>query len=373
SKNNSPLEPATIGQGKIESPTKRPNTEESPVSKQEAAEFLKIKAQLSQLLAQAYHNLGVIAAQRGLLEEAMTRFAAAADWKPDFPGLDRNWGITGFRAEQFEKAIPPLARHVKIHPEDALTRRMLGVSYYLTRNYKQSLETLKPLETSLSTDPELAYFYGISLIRLDKQPQATVLFTRLSEQNPKSAQARFYAAQGFALVGDYERALKEFRSVAAVDSSFAQAHYSAGQSLIRLNRLDEAEKEFRQELGLNSADAAAKYYLAYTLLERKIQTDEALSLLKEAIALRYDYADARYQLGKALIEKGELEDAVEQLETAARFEPKKEYIHYQLSIAYRRAARPIDADRELKLYRELKSANRAEATPGIMGAKENVP
>ena len=373
SKNSGVSAPAITGQSKIESPTARAQTEETPLSKQEAAEFVKVKAQLSQLLAQAYHNLGVIAAQQGALGEAMTRFASAAEWQPDFPGLDRNWGITGFRAAQFDKAVAPLARQVKAHPEDALARRMLGVSYYLTQNYKQALETLKPLETSLSSDPELAYFYGISLVKLDKQPQAIVLFARLSDQNPKSAQARFYAAQGFAIVGDYERAVKEFRSVAALDSAFAQAHFSAGQSLIRLNRLDEAEKEFRQELQLNAVDAAAKYYLAYTLLERKIQIDEALSLLKEAVSLRYDYADARYQLGKALIEKGELDEAVEQLETAARFEPKKDYIHYQLSIAYRRASRPTDADRELKLYRDLKSANRTEETPGTMGAKENAP
>ncbi len=339
----------------------------------EMAEIRKVKSQLSEILAQAFNNLGVIAAQQGLLEEAVARFAAAGEWKPDFPGLDRNWGITGFRANQFDKAVPPLARYVKAHPEEALTRRMLGVSYYLTQNYKQTVETLRTFETTLATDPELTYFYGISLVRLDKQPQAAVLFARLADQNAKSAQARFYAAQGFALIGDFERAVKEFRTVAQLDSSFALAHYNAGQSLIRLNRLDEAEKEFRQELQLNAADASSKYYLAYTLLERKIQTDEAMTLLKEAVDLRYDYADARYQLGKALIEKGNLDEAVDQLETAARFEPKKDYIHYQLSIAYRRASRPADSDRELKLYRELKSSNRAQETPAAMGAKENAP
>ena len=373
-KNQAATESVTNGQGRIGSPAGRTAAQEPSMSKQEEAEFLKINAQLSQLLAQAYHNLGVIAAQQGQLAEAVARFTAAAEWQPDFPGLDRNWGITAFRAQQFEKALLPLARQVKAHPEDALTRRMLGVSYYLTQRYQQSLETLKPLEPTLAGDPELAYFYGISLVRLERQPQAAILFARLSEQNSKTAPARFYAGQGFALIGDYERAITEFRSVTMLDSNYQQAHYNTGQSLIRLNRLNEAEKEFRQELQLNSADAPSKYYLAYTLLERKIQTDEALSLLKEAVAIRYDYADARYQLGKALIERGETEAAIEQLETAARFEPKKDYIHYQLSIAYRRAARLPDADRELKLYRELKSANRSEKTPGTMGAPEaNAP
>ncbi|MBA3692183.1 MAG: tetratricopeptide repeat protein [Acidobacteria bacterium] len=351
---------------------KQLKAEQVALTPQETVEIKKLRAQLSEILAQAYHNLGVIAAQQTDTEEALAKFAAAAEWKPDFPGLDRNWGIVSFRANQFDKAVAPLARHTKTHPEDALARRMLGVSYYLTKNYKQAVETLKPIEKNLTQDAELAYFYGISLVSLDRQSEAAIVFTRLADQNPKSAQARFYAGQGLALVGDYERAVKEFRHVAALDASVSQAHYNAGQSLIRLNRLDEAEKEFRQELLVNPSDELSKYSVAYTLLERKINTDEAISLLREAIAARSDYADARYQLGKTLIEKGDVGEAIEHLETAARSDPKKDYIHYQLSIAYRRASRIADADRELKIFRELKEANRREKPSG-MGNKANVP
>jgi tetratricopeptide (TPR) repeat protein len=152
-----------------------------------------------------------------------------------------------------------------------------------------------------------------------------------------------------------------------------QAHYNAGQSLIRLNRLEEAEKEFRQELLLNPSDELSKYHLAYVLLERKQQTAEALALLREAVAAHPDYADARYQLGKALIEQGDVNGAIEHLEIAARADPTKDYIHYQLSIAYRRASRIADADRELQLYREMKASNRNRELPNGMGVERNVP
>ncbi|MDQ3710661.1 MAG: tetratricopeptide repeat protein [Acidobacteriota bacterium] len=352
---------------------KQLKAEQPALTPQEKIEIKKLKSQLSEILAQAFHNLGVIAAQQSQTEEAFTKFAAAAEWKPDFPGLNRNWGIVSFRANQFDRAVAPLARHLKTHPEDALSRRMLGVSYYLTKNFKQSVETLKPLEANLTReDAELAYFYGISLFSLERQAEAAIVFTRLADQNLKSAQARFYAGQGFVLIGDYERAVKEFRAVAALDASIPQAHYKAGQSLIRLNRLDEAEKEFRKELLINPNDELSKYSVAYSLLERKTNIDEAVSLLREAIAARSDYADARYQLGKALIEKGDIKEAIEHLETAALGDPKKDYIHYQLSIAYRRIARAADAERALKTFRELKDANRREKPSG-MGNKTNVP
>jgi len=94
------------------------------------------------------------------------------------------------------------------------------------------------------------------------------------------------------------------------------------------------------------------------MLERNMQTDEVVRLLNEAIEARPDYADAHYQLGKIDLGKGDIDNAIGQLETAAQADPKREYIHYQLSIAYRRAKRPTDADRELKIYSDLKAANR---------------
>jgi predicted Zn-dependent protease len=143
--------------------------------------------------------------------------------------------------------------------------------------------------------------------------------------------------------------------------------------LIRLNRLDEAEKEFRQELARNPSDEASKYHLAYVLLELKRPTAEALRLLREVIASHPDHGDARYQLGKTMIEQGDITGAIDNLEAAARAEPQKDYIRYQLSIAYRRASRAADAERELQLYKELKAANRVREQPLPAGVKQNVP
>ena len=74
---------------------------------------------------------------------------------------------------------------------------MLGVSYYLGGNFKLAAETLKPAEATLAADPELAYFYGISLVQLQRQQEAAVIFSRIADQNKSSAQAHFYCGPGF--------------------------------------------------------------------------------------------------------------------------------------------------------------------------------
>ena len=365
-----------FGQVVGETNNKAGNNENSTPDKivltpERAAEFGKIKTYLSNILAQSFHNLGVIAVQTGQTAEALEKFASASSWKPDFPGLDRNWGIVSFRAGQYEKAIVPLARQLKSNPNDNLVRQMLGASYYFTGDFAKSAEVLKPFEAGIVSNPELAYFYGLSLIQLKRNQEAVPIFTKLAEVSQNNAEALFSAAQGFMILGDYERSVKEFRRVVALDPNMAKANYFIGQSLIRLNRYDEAEKAFTRELELNPTDVLSKYHLAVTLIERKIETDKTIAILEETISLKNDYADARYQLGKIFLERGETGKAIQQLETAVSADANKDYIHYQLSIAYRKVSRKEDADRELKRYQELKAASRKNDSP--MGNNENSP
>jgi hypothetical protein len=50
--------------------------------------------------------------------------------------------------------------------------------------------------------------------------------------------------------------------------------------------------------------------------------------------------------------------AISNLEAGSKLSPESDYIHYQLAMAYRRDARVSDADRELKLYQDLKDRHR---------------
>ncbi|HEY8562393.1 MAG TPA: tetratricopeptide repeat protein [Pyrinomonadaceae bacterium] len=339
-------------------PDKNLASREVNLPAQRIAELKNSKAYLTEVLAQAFFNLAVVSVQTNQMADALEKFAAASVWKPNFPNLDRSWGIVAFRAGQYDKAIAPLARQVKANARDNLARQMLGVSYFLAKDFKNTVEILKPLEAVITDDPELAYFYGISLVQIERNQEAQPVFEKLAQISQKNPEVLTNAAQGFMILGDFERAIKELRTVFALAPSTPKINYFTGQSLIRLNRYDEAETYFRKELEINPADELSKYHLALTLIERKIRTEEAIELLNEAIALRADYADAHYQLGKIYNERGETEKAIAELEAAVGADAKKDYIHYQLSIAYRKASRREDADRALKLYQELKSQNR---------------
>jgi len=88
-----------------------------------------------------------------------------------------------------------------------------------------------------------------------------------------------------------------------------------------------------------------------------------VAMLKTITAAHPDHAQAQYQLGKALLDAGQYQEAVEHLEAAVKYDPNHDYVHYQLQAAYRKAGRTADADRELAVYKQIKEQAREKGNP----------
>jgi Flp pilus assembly protein TadD len=124
----------------------------------------------------------------------------------------------------------------------------------------------------------------------------------------------------------------------------------------------DAAQEFRAALTLDPKDATAKYHLAYSLIQMQ-KKEEGQTLLREVVSQDPTYADAFYQLGKLQLEQGDAKTAISNLETSARLSPANDYIHYQLSMAYRRDSRTEDAEREMHVYEAMKQHRRGDHEP----------
>ena len=134
-------------------------------------------AALKEAIANSYHNLGVIYAQKGQYLEASRVFGQAAKCNVHIKDLDRNWGTASFRANEYKTAIAPLRRHVRVNPEDTSARQMLGVCYFMTDDFSKAAEVFRPLLESLPNDPGLFYAAGISMAKSGDPRSAESLFS----------------------------------------------------------------------------------------------------------------------------------------------------------------------------------------------------
>lgn len=309
-------------------------------------------ANLREVLGNAYHNLGVIYAEKEQYPEAAHLFGEAAKWSKSIKDLDRNWGTASFRANEYKAAIAPLQRHVRVNPEDTSAQQMLAMCYFMTDDFSKAAEIFRPLLMSLPDDPSLLYAAGISMAKGGDSKTAANLFQRMLAQNPNSAEVHLFMGQAHAAQNEDADALKEFSRALELNPKLPEAHYSAGKVQLLQGNMEEAEEEFRAELEVNKGDAPTEFRLGHVLLAQH-KVDEAVELLSDVVRQRPRDADARYELGKALLEKGAPLPATEELEKAIRLKPEQPHMYYQLSLAYRRQGRVKEAQTALQKYQKL--------------------
>ena len=133
---------------------------QAPMDGKAKRELEGFAARTAPALADSYNNLGAIAAGSDEFATATGYFEKAAEWNPSLEGLDYNWGRAAFSANLYAQAVPPLSRYLAAHPQEQGARRVLGVSYFMLKDYAAVVRTLEPIASSLAATPQLANMYA---------------------------------------------------------------------------------------------------------------------------------------------------------------------------------------------------------------------
>ena len=103
----------------------RPDQPTPNVAPEELRRLEQFKAEISPVIAEAYNNLGALAADGRAYSAAVDWFEKATLWNPHQEGLDRNLGMAAFYAREWTKAEKPLQGYVAAHGDDAAARTAL--------------------------------------------------------------------------------------------------------------------------------------------------------------------------------------------------------------------------------------------------------
>ena len=226
-----------------------------------------MKSKLTPAVADGYNNLGAIAATNSDYLSAVTYFKRAYEWNPTLEGLDYNWGRAAFAGSQYAEAVLPLSRYVKAHPDDSGARSVLGLSQFVLGRYRDSVDTLKPIEkTELA--PQVEYAYASSLVESGEIGPGTERLLALEKAHSEIPDVHRALAEAFDRQGDQKRAIEELHTAIQLGPQDSGSHFDLGRielaggnstdaiaELEMAVRLSPKSKEFHRELG--AAYAAA--------------------------------------------------------------------------------------------------------------------
>jgi tetratricopeptide (TPR) repeat protein len=173
---------------------------------------------------------------------------------------------------------------------------------------------------------------GIALADQGKNEEAIAHYLAAIKINPNYADAYYYnLANLFVKQGKTLKAIDNYRKAIKNNPDHFNAHFNLASVLVKERRLEEAIDHFRQVVRIIPSFAALNSLGVN--LERQLKHDEAIYYYRRAAQLEPKNPGIYFNLGVALGNKGELEEAIENFRQAVYLNPDYEDARQALRLA----------------------------------------
>jgi tetratricopeptide (TPR) repeat protein len=325
----------------------------------EAAKDYEKLIRLDPGIAEIYSNLGLVYFQQGRFERAIPVFQKALQLKPGLANAGYFLAMSQSELGHDEQALPELASGFK-QTRNAMLKRMLGL--YLERTYtglhrdRDAVQVAMELTRLYPNDPEVLFQTGRLCGNF-----AYLAMQRLQEVAPDSMWRHLASGDLFESQGDYALAVREYRSVLALDPNRPGVHYRLGRSLLHSKQTGsqaEALKEFEQELKLDPTNANAAYE-AGEIYRKLGQFSKARTLFADALNHYPDFEEAQVGLSRVLIHEKKPDLAITHLRKALLLSPYDDVAYFLLAQAYKEQGNLSEQRKALAEFQHLQ-AKKAE-------------
>jgi tetratricopeptide (TPR) repeat protein len=316
-------------------------------------------------------------------KEAIGLYAKIVKIKPDY--VEGYWyqGTAYYTLEDFSNCREAFRRVVKLAPKNGAGYAFLGLCGFGLKDYDRALQHLLQSRILGVGDVKdlgsvARYHAAILMTRIDQFEQALETlgeFANEGDDNPRVIEAMGLATLRMPLLpSEYPPDRREMvlmagrasymmatRNTAAADKAFEalavrysetpNVHYAYGVFLLQ-EQADKALEEFKRELEIQPGNVWSLMQIAYEYLKRG-DAAAALPWAQQSVKASPNAFTARKALGQALLETGDVDGAIRELETGIKLAPESPGLYFTIARAYQRAGRVEDANRARKEFTRL--------------------
>jgi predicted Zn-dependent protease len=164
---------------------------------------------------------------------------------------------------------------------------------------------------------------------------------------------------------EYDAAKQEYQFAVNQHPHFPFVHYAYGKFLLEARDRAGAIQEFQKEIVEAPSGILPRMQIAAT--DYKVDSAAGVPYAAEAVRLAPQLPGTHYLLGLLLLDTGDYQKAIPELETAKKAFPKESKIYWSLSVAYAHAGRTQDAAQSRATFAQLSQATdqkSEDSTPG---------
>jgi len=216
-------------------------------------------------------------------------------------------------------------------------------------------------------DPSEENLFGVAyeLILAGLPRDAEQAFAAAVKRVPRSIQLRIGLGSAQFLLGHTAEAIRTLLQAVEMDPADPRAYsFLLSAASTAHDEAEQVQAAFERFLTLAPENPRASYYLALVMLHQPAAYEVTRrrrieGLLKHAILLDPNLADAHLQLGVLYAREGEYEPAAHELEQEIRISPDSKEAHYRLALAYRQLGQLDASAKQMQLFRELQAQSPA--------------
>ena len=219
--------------------------------------------------------------------------------------------------KQYPQAIDQLNNILKARPAELKVRDYLG---YLYEEAKQVPQAIDAYTFNIKLDPsyiEGHLHLGVLYYRLKRFPDAVTHLSDAIRLNPKQPEAHIILGLTYLQQEQFTEASRAFEEGISHNPKSADLHFNLGTAYDKLNRFDDVVRVMEAAIRLDPHHADALNYLGYSYAERGVKIEQALSLTRQAVALKPDNGYYVDSLGWAFFKSGQLGEALTEIKRAA--------------------------------------------------------
>ena len=293
--------------------------------------------------------VGAIFYEKDLYPQASDAFQNLVALEPQRGPAWAMLGLCLFQTGDYERAATSLQRGKSLGVNDnselaGVVLYHMGLLYIRFEYFENAFDTLAELLRAGNASPKVVEAFGLTMLRMPYLPK----------EIPAAQREKILIA---GQAGINMAARRQDQARAAFDTLLAQypnepnVHYGFGVFMLSQDA-DIALKEFNRELEISPNHYPSMVQMAFEYLKRD-QYNDALPLAEKAVQLAPKLYAARNVLGRVLLELGQVERSIKELEEGVKLAPSSPEMHFALARAYTRAGRKADAARERETFKKL--------------------
>jgi len=218
--------------------------------------------------------------------------------------------------KDFPKAIEQLQAVLKVRPAELKVRDYLGYLYEETKELPRAIEAYQFNLQLDATYVESHIHLGVLHYRLKHYAEAIVHLSEATRLTPKQPEPFIVLGLAYLQAEQFEKSVQTFEEGLSHHPKHADLHFNLGTAYDKLNRFDDVVRTMEAALALDPHHADAMNYLGYSYADRGIKIEQALSLTRQAVALKPENGYYVDSLGWAFFKSGLLAEALTEIKRA---------------------------------------------------------